>query len=72
MKIKPLVVKVLDWRITVGLSALSLVLNLAYFYWMYHDWHQALRLSFTSLFWIGTTHIAHVAHAAVTPVKENE
>jgi hypothetical protein len=56
--------KILDWRITVGLSFLSLILNLTYFQWLDHNWVETWKMSITSLFAIGTTHLAHAYNAA--------
>lgn len=56
---KPLVLHFLDWRISVGLSALSLLFNLVYFYLIDHNMVEALKLSASSLLSIGAMHCAH-------------
>ena len=58
--------KILDWKISVGLSIVSLMLNLAYFYWLDHSWREAFKMSFTSIFAIACTHLSHMYNAKNT------
>lgn len=51
--------KFLNWRVSIGVSVFSLLFNFAYFYIVRHNWHEALVLSGSSIFTIGTMHLAH-------------
>ena len=56
---KPLTLHILDWRVTVGLSFLSLAANLGYYALVTHDVRQTMMLAAASLFSIAATHAAH-------------
>ena len=56
-------VRVLDWRITCGVSVWTLAFNLVYFYVIRHSARDALVLGASSLFTIGAMHLGH----SVTP-----
>jgi hypothetical protein len=51
--------RVLNWRITVGLSLWSLGFNLLYFWLVSHRLRDTLVLSASSLFVLGAAHLAH-------------
>ncbi len=49
----------LSWRISIGISAVSLGFNVLYFYLVRHSLRDALVLGASSLFTIGAMHLGH-------------
>lgn len=56
---KPLTLHILDWRITIGLSFISLLFNFGYFYLIDHSFLTALKMSASSLISLAAVHGAH-------------
>jgi hypothetical protein len=63
---KPLTLHILDWRITIGLSFISLLFNFGYFYLIDHSLLTALKMSASSLFSLAAMHGAHAVKNLVT------
>ena len=50
---------ILNWKISVGISLVSLLFNFAYFYIVQHSITDAIKLSASSLITVGAMHISH-------------
>ena len=56
--------RLLNWRISVGVSAISLAFNLLYFWAVRHNLRDTLVLSASSLFTVGAMHVGHSIKAS--------
>lgn len=61
---KPIVLKVLDWRISLGVSFASFAFNLAYFWLIQHDLLQSIKYSVSSVVTVAALHGAHAVVVA--------
>lgn len=54
-----MIIKVMDIRITLGLSFISLLFNFGYFFIVDHNLREAIKLSASSILTLGCAHAAH-------------
>jgi hypothetical protein len=58
-----MIIKALDWRITVGLAVIAPVLNVLWYLFITHNALQSFKLAASSVISVCATHAVHHYHA---------
>lgn len=61
----------MDFRITIGLSLISLLFNFGYFFIVDHNLREAIKLSASSILTLGTAHASHYVASYFKKNKRN-